>query len=595
MIKEKIVELKIDDFDDELGVDIMSLVDRPAIGVGYMAFAEEDEEQIMNSIIELATQSGELYDPATTIYLDLTKQNFSRITDYLKGVLALDILGKKKIKKEDKPIRKYKYTGPPAERNFCKAMMSMNKIYSLEEIDKMSQTINTGFRHKGQVYSIFEFKGGVNCKHYWEELDVFKSDDGTYVFISHGKVNGRPGEIADASNNYWRFKTINLDLESITDYPKGIQETAQKVLRYTEENGWGSCGTAVGKTRANQLAKGEPISIDTIKRMFSYLSRHKVDLESSKSYDQGCGKLMYDAWGGDAALGWSERILNQIANEKLSFSSIDEDEKIITGPMMIPNLLIPRLDPITKEKFFVFYSEETCKKIAEKFLSQNKQHNTDINHSDIISNENKMLESWIVENPDMDKSKALGFENIPKGTWMGTYKINNNETWELIKSGELNGFSISGTFKMFNEIYQNDLAEVGPRGGVRKSPKAPDSDTPNKNPKGEGTAKGNASGKRGAKVSAEQEKRLKRKADEFNEKESNIKNGKANMGALKSVFQRGLGAFNTSSSPLVKSAEQWAMARVNAFLYLLKTGRPQNPKYTTDYDLLPKGHPKEKK
>ena len=66
------------------------------------------------------------------------------------------------------------------------------------------------------------------------------------------------------------------------------------------------------------------------------------------------------------------------------------------------------------------------------------------------------------------------------------------------------------------------------------------------------------------------------------------------MGQLKSVFQRGLGAFNTSHSPLVKSAEQWAYARVNAYLYLLKNGRPENPKYTTDYDLLPKGHPKEK-
>ena len=136
------------------------------------------------------------------------------------------------------------------------------------------------------------------------------------------------------------------------------------------------------------------------------------------------------------------------------------------------------------------------------------------------------------------------------------------------------------------------MAEVGPRGGIKESDKAPKSDTPNKNPEGEGSAKGDASGKRGAKVTAEQEKTLQGKVDDFNEKESNTKNGNATLGALKSVFQRGLGAFNTSHSPQVKSAEQWAYARVNAFLYLLKNGRPENPKYTTDYDLLPEKHPK---
>lgn len=61
---------------------------------------------------------------------------------------------------------------------------------------------------------------------------------------------------------------------------------------------------------------------------------------------------------------------------------------------------------------------------------------------------------------------------------------------------------------------------------------------------------------------------------------------------LKSVYQRGVGAYNVSHSPRVSSAEQWALARVNAFLYLVKTGRPENSKYKGDNDLLPKDHPK---
>jgi hypothetical protein len=142
-----------------------------------------------------------------------------------------------------------------------------------------------------------------------------------------------------------------------------------------------------------------------------------------------------------------------------------------------------------------------------------------------------------------------------------------------------------------------EFAEVGPRGGIKESPKAPKSDTPNPDPKGEGTARGSAGTTRGAKVDKATEESLKKKADEFNEKYKDKLGYGANVGALKSVYQRGLGAYNTSRSPEVASrggAKQWAMARVNAFLYLIKNGRPQNRNYTTDYDLLPTKHPKRK-
>ena len=103
-----------------------------------------------------------------------------------------------------------------------------------------------------------------------------------------------------------------IDLESFSDYGDGVKGNAKRVLEYVEKNGWGSCGTPVGKQRVNQLAKGQPISVDTIKRMYSYLSRHEVDLQNSKSYGDGCGKLMYDAWGGKAALSWSRNKLREL-------------------------------------------------------------------------------------------------------------------------------------------------------------------------------------------------------------------------------------------------------------------------------------------
>jgi hypothetical protein len=103
-----------------------------------------------------------------------------------------------------------------------------------------------------------------------------------------------------------------VEMESYSDYPDGVKNNAKRALEYANTNGWGSCGTPVGKQRANQLAKGEPISVDTIKRMYSFLSRHEGDLETSKSFGDGCGYLMYMAWGGRAGLGWSRNKLRQL-------------------------------------------------------------------------------------------------------------------------------------------------------------------------------------------------------------------------------------------------------------------------------------------
>ena len=105
-------------------------------------------------------------------------------------------------------------------------------------------------------------------------------------------------------------KLRRYDLDSYNDYPDAVSNNAKRALDWADKNGWGSCGTPVGKQRANQLK--EPISVDTIKRMYSFLSRHEVDLESSTSYSDGCGKLMFDSWGGKAALAWSRSKLKKL-------------------------------------------------------------------------------------------------------------------------------------------------------------------------------------------------------------------------------------------------------------------------------------------
>ena len=90
------------------------------------------------------------------------------------------------------------------------------------------------------------------------------------------------------------------------------------------------------------------------------------------------------------------------------------------------------------------------------------------------------------------------------------------------------------------------------------------------------------------KFSKEVTQQLSNKVKEHNSKG---KGAKATLGALKAVYRRGAGAYSTSHAPKM-SRHGWAIARVNAFLYLLKNGRPKNSGYKQDNDLLPSGHPR---
>lgn len=444
----RIIELLIDEEELLSGIEAISIVDRPAIQEHFIALSEQpkvelaevDKEKrilmgaalVPNKNIYRADGEDEYYiyfsedtvRKASELFLMRGNQNESTLEHEAK-LYGLSVVESWII--EDETHDKSRKYGMELPVGTWMVSMKVNND------DVWNNYVKTG-KVKG-----FSIEGYFTDKVNMAEVNQISEEEAEEILV----------EMAD----YIASKKLNL--KTYSDYPQGVVNNAKRVLEWVDKNGWGSCGTAVGKRRASQLASKSNLTVSTIKRMYSFLSRHAKDLEASTSYSDGCGKLMYDAWGGKAALRWSR-----------------------------------------------------------------------------------------------SKLKELG------------------------------------------EI---DLAEVGEKGGVKSSPKAPKSDTPNPSPKGEGTAKGSAKGKTGAKVSEADRATLKKKADEFNDRYREKLNYSVTVGMLASVFQRGLGAFNTSHSPKVRSAKQWALARVNAFLYLMKNGRPQNPKYTTDYDLLPKDHPKSNK
>jgi len=108
---------------------------------------------------------------------------------------------------------------------------------------------------------------------------------------------------------YQSFKGSEIELESYNDYPQGAVNNAKRALKWAEENGWGSCGEATGKKRANMIASKSNLTRKTIARMASF-KRHQQ--HKDVPYSEGCGGLMWDAWGGSAGINWAINKLKQI-------------------------------------------------------------------------------------------------------------------------------------------------------------------------------------------------------------------------------------------------------------------------------------------
>jgi hypothetical protein len=230
--------------------------------------------------------------------------------------------------------------------------------------------------------------------------------------------------------------------ESWNDYPEAAVENAKTALRWVEENGWGDCGEATGKIRANQLANREKLTRETIARMSAF-QRHKQN--SDRPLGEGCGRLMWLCWGGDEGIAWAERKLAQI--DRKGFAIQDEDKRIISGPLMIANQRIFRTDPELGE-YEVFFSPETIKKIAIKMAKKGFHNNVNLMHNADM----KVSGVTLFEVFQSDKSRGIramkGFEDLADGTLFGSMYVENPVAWQMIKDGFIKGFSVEGNFGM---------------------------------------------------------------------------------------------------------------------------------------------------
>ena len=158
-------------------------------------------------------------------------------------------------------------------------------------------------------------------------------------------------------------------------------------------------------------------------------------------------------------------VINQLGNvgQKFrlntfeKFQILNEEQHIISGPLMLSDTLIYRNNQRFGEHY-VKFSSDTIKKIAIKFSKKKYQSNVNLMHNESQQVDGvTMFESWIV-----DKNRGIfpmnGFEEVPDGSWFGSFYVENDEVWQQIKDGTLKGFSVEGMFEYDQPIQSDEYA-----------------------------------------------------------------------------------------------------------------------------------------
>jgi hypothetical protein len=298
----KIIELILDEDQEMTGVEAISVVENPAIEEDFVALKSE-EIKLAEVNKEKRILMGALLIPNKPIYRRSGEDEY--YIYFSKETVA-------------KASQMYLVNGN--QNNSTMEHQYDLKGLSLVESWLVEDEVHDKSRKYGMNVPLGTWMGAVkvNNEEVWND------------YVKTGKVKGfsiegyfadkmeRPKESVAMSQEEQEAKLIidklkdlfgRVEFESYNDYPKAASNNAKRALKWAEKNGWGTCGEATGKARANQLANGENITRDTIARMASF-KRHQQNKDVP--YSEGCGGLMWDSWGGDAGINWASRKLKEI-------------------------------------------------------------------------------------------------------------------------------------------------------------------------------------------------------------------------------------------------------------------------------------------
>jgi len=299
----KIVELVIDENDDYAGIDAISIVEHPAIEEDFVALKNQKEIKLQAVDEDKRLLSGALLVPNKTIYRkDGDEEYYIYFTrETVRKASELFLMSGSQNNST------YEHAIPLKGLTLVESWIIEDKNNDKSNMYGMDLPLGTWF---GTMK--------VNNEEVWNEFVKTGAVKGFSIegyFADKAKLSEQREHI-EAGLKLLKIKEMllqnEIELESYNDYPESASNNAKRAIKYKEENG-SSCGTQVGWTRARQLANKEKLTRDTIARMASF-KRHQQNKDVP--YDEGCGGLMWDAWGGASGINWAINKLKSIDNEK---------------------------------------------------------------------------------------------------------------------------------------------------------------------------------------------------------------------------------------------------------------------------------------
>ena len=444
MKKKRIIELKIDDLDMISGVDQISLVQDPATEYNWLAFKKESHEFHVpdgedEKYLEFLKDKGETEE-------DLKKEGWVLTrTEMVGSDQFSDPNAPSMYDTEDVRVR-FRYglaprvSGPatiPTTRQWCRSLVSSNNVYRFEDLLQLSAS------PENPGGDAILYRGGFQCRHFWYKLEY--KPEGRIInkaSIAKNRTDESPAygsnDILTQGETYTRNSSPTLVNElSFNKFTLPLFEKEQDAIDYSKLIG---CEDGAHPHDINGVILWMPCAAHPEDMGYENNLPSYVDQVPKCKEGEEC--LMVD------------EPCSCLEKKKEGFS-IEEEKREIVGPAMIPDKLILRRDETGT--YDVFFSAETIKQIAEKFMKRgytvDGQH--DVNHRGPGERDVYVTESWIIEDPNNDKANMYGFTDLPKGTWMTKMKVKNDFVWKQIKQGKLKGFSVSGFFEEF-EVGQRE-------------------------------------------------------------------------------------------------------------------------------------------
>lgn len=298
----RIVELIIEEEDDSLfaGIDAISIVEHPAIEENFVALNQQKEYKLAEADTDKRLLTGALLVPNKTIY---RKDGDDEYYIYFT---------RETVRKASEMFLMNGYQN----NSTFEHRLELSGLSLVE-----SWIVEDEVKDKSQIYDM-DLPIGT-----WVGTMKVTNEEVWQDFVKTGKVKGfsiegyfveksKKEELSkeiEAGLELLKIKQMILEaemkLESYTDYPESASNNSKRALEWAEKNGWGSCGEATGKKRASQIASKSPLSRDTISRMASY-KRHQQNKDVP--YSEGCGGLMWDAWGGTSGIEWAINKLKEL-------------------------------------------------------------------------------------------------------------------------------------------------------------------------------------------------------------------------------------------------------------------------------------------